>query len=82
MATRGAVRRGLRSAAVVALSFLLASALASAERHLLMDSSESEETVSDYLLKVVNFLWQPDKSTYEHVWPVSLHTTNHSVDPC
>lgn len=82
MATRGAVRRGVRSASVVALSFLLASALASAERHLLRDSSESEVAVSDYLLKVVNFLWQPDKSTYEHVWPVSARIINHSIDQC
>ncbi|CAL9183017.1 unnamed protein product [Musa hybrid cultivar] len=24
---------------------------------------------SDYVLKVVDFLWQPDKSSYQHVWP-------------
>lgn len=26
---------------------------------------------SDYLLKVVNFLWQPNESSYQHSWPVS-----------
>lgn len=65
----------LRSAAMAALTFLLASVLVSAERTQMRDaspSSESEETVLDYLLKMVNFLWQPDKSSYEHVWPVSV----------
>lgn len=72
---RGAEWVWLRSAAMAGLTFLLASALVSAERTLMRDaspSSESEETVSDYLVKVLNFLWQPDKSSYEHVWPVSV----------
>ncbi|URE14749.1 PP-loop family [Musa troglodytarum] len=31
---------------------------------------EAEEVgVSDYVLKVVNFLWRPDESSYQHVWP-------------
>ncbi|URE10949.1 hypothetical protein MUK42_23089 [Musa troglodytarum] len=28
-----------------------------------------EVGLSDYVLKVVDFLWQPDKSSYQHVWP-------------
>ncbi|KAG1335087.1 sulfite exporter TauE/SafE family protein 3 [Cocos nucifera] len=32
-------------------------------------SVEEEMGASDYLLKVVNFLWQPSESSYQHVWP-------------
>lgn len=27
-------------------------------------------SMSDYVLRVVNFLWQSNESGYEHVWPV------------
>ncbi|XP_068648358.1 sulfite exporter TauE/SafE family protein 3-like [Aristolochia californica] len=72
MARFGATWHGLRSVAMVAVSFLLAFMLASAERNLMREpsqSSEVEDTNSDYLLKVINFLWQPDGSSYHHVWP-------------
>lgn len=29
------------------------------------------ETVSGFLLKTVNFLWQSDETGYHHVWPVT-----------
>ncbi|WOL09315.1 hypothetical protein Cni_G18068 [Canna indica] len=38
-----------------------------------VDASEvvkaEEFGLSEYALKVVNFLWQPDESSYQHVWP-------------
>ncbi|URE42296.1 hypothetical protein MUK42_25703 [Musa troglodytarum] len=34
------------------------------------EAVESEEVgLSDYVLKVVDFLWRPDESSYRHVWP-------------
>ncbi|XP_074582436.1 sulfite exporter TauE/SafE family protein 3-like isoform X2 [Curcuma longa] len=34
------------------------------------DAVEAEEVgLSDYMLKVVNFLWRPNESSYQHVWP-------------
>ncbi|RRT86003.1 hypothetical protein B296_00003371 [Ensete ventricosum] len=34
---------------------------------------EAEEVgLSDYVLKVVDFLWRPDGSSYRHVWPVKM----------
>ncbi|THU45269.1 hypothetical protein C4D60_Mb02t16050 [Musa balbisiana] len=34
------------------------------------EAVEAEEVgLSDYLLKVVDFLWQSDGSSYQHVWP-------------
>ncbi|CAL9767264.1 unnamed protein product [Musa acuminata subsp. burmannicoides] len=34
------------------------------------EAVEAEEVgMSDYLLKVVDFLWQSDGSSYQHVWP-------------
>ncbi|KAJ8465337.1 hypothetical protein OPV22_027889 [Ensete ventricosum] len=34
------------------------------------EAVEAEEVgLSDYMLKVVDFLWQSDGSSYEHVWP-------------
>ncbi|XP_077210158.1 sulfite exporter TauE/SafE family protein 3-like isoform X2 [Tasmannia lanceolata] len=32
-------------------------------------SDELEETQLDYLMEFVNLLWQPNKSSYQHVWP-------------
>lgn len=31
--------------------------------------NDDQEEESRYFLKVVNFLWQPDESSYQHVWP-------------
>ncbi|RWW72321.1 hypothetical protein BHE74_00019906 [Ensete ventricosum] len=37
------------------------------------EAVEAEEVgLSDYMLKVVDFLWQSDGSSYEHVWPVKM----------
>ncbi|KAF8393376.1 hypothetical protein HHK36_021619 [Tetracentron sinense] len=72
MAEIGAKWQVLRSISMIALSFLLASVIVSAERSLKQDSSRSnvtEEVETDYLLKVINFLWQPNQSGYQHVWP-------------
>lgn len=39
------------------------------------EAVEAEEVgLSDYLLKVVDFLWQSDGSSYQHVWPVKMFT--------
>ncbi|XP_029121349.2 sulfite exporter TauE/SafE family protein 3-like [Elaeis guineensis] len=65
----------LWAAVVMGLSFLLAAAMASAERgpksEDLGDDSFVEEEMGalDYVLKVVNFSWQPNESSYQHVWP-------------
>ncbi|XP_010249715.1 PREDICTED: uncharacterized protein LOC104592187 [Nelumbo nucifera] len=72
MAEAGAKWQGLRSVAMVALSFLLASVFASAERSLKHGASGNNGTrdgESDYLLKIINFLWQSGESGYQHVWP-------------
>ncbi|XP_059460669.1 sulfite exporter TauE/SafE family protein 3-like [Corylus avellana] len=60
---------GLRSVWMVLLNFLLAIVFVSAERDLRIGPSTFNETQSTYLLRAVNFLWQPDKSSYQHVWP-------------
>lgn len=65
----------LRSVAMLGFGFVLASVLASVERSLMMPETpknDGDDSESDFLLKVVNFLWQPKLSTYEHVWPVSF----------
>ncbi|RWR84304.1 Transmembrane protein TauE like [Cinnamomum micranthum f. kanehirae] len=62
----------LRSVAMLGFGFVLASVLASAEWSLMMPETpknDGDDNESDFLLKVVNFLWQPKLSTYEHVWP-------------
>lgn len=64
--------RGLRSFAMICFSFLLASMFASAERNLMRVTStkdEVEDSELDYLLKFVHFIWQPEQSSYQHVWP-------------
>ncbi|XP_073000519.1 sulfite exporter TauE/SafE family protein 3-like [Typha latifolia] len=67
--------RWVVSAAVVGMSCLLAAAVVSADRRLKpaelgeVDADSADVGVSDYLLKVVNFLWQSDESSYHHVWP-------------
>ncbi|KAK4419999.1 Sulfite exporter TauE/SafE family protein 3 [Sesamum alatum] len=56
----------------VVWSFLLASIFVSAERSLKQESSSRNATYdsdSDFLSTFVNFLWQGNKSGYQHVWP-------------
>ncbi|MQL91732.1 hypothetical protein Taro_024345 [Colocasia esculenta] len=64
---------GLKAAAPVALSFLMAAVMVSADRSLKRRGFGAEdvpEPEPDHLLlKVVHFLWQPDDSSYRHVWP-------------
>ncbi|KAK9273881.1 hypothetical protein L1049_018693 [Liquidambar formosana] len=72
MAEFGAKWQVMRSMSMILFSFLLASLFVSAERSLKQEVSRSnatEQAGSHYLLKVVNFLWQPDQSGYQHVWP-------------
>lgn len=65
----------LWAAVLVALAAFLA---ASAEIRLRPEGAaakavEAEEVgLSDYVLMVVDFLWRPNESSYEHVWPVIL----------
>ena len=69
---RGKWAAGLRCAApslLAAAAFAVASVMASAERDLPqigIRESEREHLLS----RVVNFLWNPDDSSYHHVWPV------------
>ncbi|XP_059460266.1 sulfite exporter TauE/SafE family protein 3-like isoform X1 [Corylus avellana] len=60
---------GLRSVWMVMLNFLLAFVFISSERDLRIGTSTFNGTESSYFLRAVNFLWQPDKSGYQHVWP-------------
>ena len=55
---------------------MLASAFVSGERSFKHEASTFNVTKeagfnSNYLSKVVNFLWQSDRSGYQHVWPVN-----------
>ncbi|XP_057957958.1 sulfite exporter TauE/SafE family protein 3 [Malania oleifera] len=62
----------LRWVSTISSAFFLASMLVSAERKLNPEASsfsETEEPETHYLLKVVNFLWQSNRSGYQHVWP-------------
>ncbi|XP_021894891.1 sulfite exporter TauE/SafE family protein 3 [Carica papaya] len=73
MAEFGSKWRVFRSLSMITLNFALALVFVSAERSLksqtLGSASDMEETQSNFLLKAINFLWQPDKSGYQHVWP-------------
>lgn len=74
MAEFGGKWRGLRSVLMVLLNFLLAFVFVSAERGLKREATstrmnETGDSVSSYVLKAVNFLWQPDHKGYQHVWP-------------
>ncbi|GMY17626.1 sulfite exporter TauE/SafE family protein 3-like [Fagus crenata] len=66
-------RWGLRRVWMVVLNFLIALVFVSAQRDLRLNLSSFNGTEgppeSDYILRAVNFLWQPDKSGYQHVWP-------------
>ncbi|GAV91100.1 TauE domain-containing protein [Cephalotus follicularis] len=65
--------RVTRLIGVISLKFLLAFVFVSAERGLKHEATrfhnETEESVSNYLFKAVNFLWQSDQTGYQHVWP-------------
>ncbi|RWR72446.1 sulfite exporter TauE/SafE family protein 3-like protein isoform X1 [Cinnamomum micranthum f. kanehirae] len=71
MAEIGAIWRGLRSVILISLSFVAASVLVSAERNLVRESTRNgtDGGETGYLLELVNFLWQPNQSSYQHVWP-------------
>ena len=70
-------RWGLGSIALIILMFnlLSASGSVSAERVLKLGASSwyhrTEAPQGNFLIKAVNFLWQPGESGYHHVWPVS-----------
>ncbi|KAF9681138.1 hypothetical protein SADUNF_Sadunf06G0194300 [Salix dunnii] len=74
MAEFGGKWRGIRSVLMVLLNFLLALVFVSAERGLKREATftrmnETEDSMSSYVLKAVNFLWQSDQTGYQHVWP-------------
>ncbi|KAJ9183476.1 hypothetical protein P3X46_007322 [Hevea brasiliensis] len=72
MAEFGGKWRGLRSTLTLSLNFLLAFVLVSAERGWKREFTsvpQTEEDLSSYFLKAADFLWQPDASGYQHVWP-------------
>ncbi|XP_031264114.1 sulfite exporter TauE/SafE family protein 3-like [Pistacia vera] len=58
----------------ILIVFLLASTYVSAQRRikheaLVSNASSSIHTQSNNLLAAMNFLWQPNQSGYQHVWP-------------
>lgn len=64
------------SALVVCLGLVMMSGVGNAERLLKADDRPAEHLVNKnkepgFLSKVVHFLWQSGKSSYQHVWPVS-----------
>ncbi|CAN4119222.1 unnamed protein product [Withania somnifera] len=62
----------LRPVLSIACSFLLAAIFVSAERSFKREGIEqnaAEVSDADYLSTVVNFLWKPNESGYQHVWP-------------
>ncbi|XP_017230257.1 sulfite exporter TauE/SafE family protein 3 [Daucus carota subsp. sativus] len=64
--------RILRSLVVIIWSFGLAAVFVSAERGLKkegLNHNAADESETNYLLKVANFLWQSNESGYQHVWP-------------
>ena len=75
MAETGLKWWGLRKLGLILVIFLgVASVLVSAERTLKEESSShnrSREVEPSLMTKVVNFLWDPSLSGYEHTWPVS-----------
>ncbi len=73
MAETGLKWWGLRKLGLILVIFLgVASVLVSAERTLKEESSShnrSREVEPSLMTKVVNFLWDPSLSGYEHTWP-------------
>ena len=65
------------TAVVVCLAIVMMSDVGNAERILKADDQPAEDLViknkePGILSKVLRFLWQSGKSSYQHVWPVSL----------
>lgn len=72
MAGVGARWKVFRPLLSISWSFLLAAIFVSAERSLNRESVEQNATHqshADLLTSVVQFLWKPDESGYQHVWP-------------
>ncbi|KAG2308337.1 hypothetical protein Bca52824_028085 [Brassica carinata] len=63
--------RGLRSVIVLFINFALAFAFVSAERGFKgnLDSKTRESDEPSFVLRAVDFLWEPDQTGYHHVWP-------------
>ncbi|PHU03974.1 hypothetical protein BC332_29225 [Capsicum chinense] len=61
----------LRPLLSISWSFLLAAIFVSAERSFKRETIIDKNATSDehYLSAVVNFLWKPNESGYQHVWP-------------
>ncbi|XP_010313606.2 sulfite exporter TauE/SafE family protein 3-like [Solanum lycopersicum] len=62
----------LRPVLSILWSFLLAAVFVSAERRIkreVIEQNAAELSDADYLSAVANFLWRPNKSGYQHVWP-------------
>lgn len=65
----------LRPVLSILWSFLLAAVFVSAERRIkreVIEQNAAELSDADYLSAVANFLWRPNKSGYQHVWPVNF----------
>jgi uncharacterized membrane protein YfcA len=74
MAVFDARWRALRPIVMVLLNFLLAFVFARAERGLKFEDTRFEDkleddSLSDFLSRAANFLWQSDQTGYRHVWP-------------
>ncbi|XP_057968099.1 sulfite exporter TauE/SafE family protein 3-like isoform X2 [Malania oleifera] len=73
MAETGSKFWDLRLLVVVVISVLLIVFVLVSTKPSLGDealtSAETEEVESDFIVKVLNFLWQPGRLRYERVWP-------------
>ncbi|KAL5975915.1 hypothetical protein ACLOJK_020244 [Asimina triloba] len=61
-----------RLAAAITFGFGLAMLFASAEESVerkVLSSGGSQDIDMDGFTKIANFFWQPDRSSYQHVWP-------------
>ena len=63
---------------IASVFLLVASVIVSAERGLKQETASYSQTPeymaeTNYLLRVVNFLWQEGQQGYVHVWPVSSY---------
>ena len=68
--------RVLRWVSMVGWSLLMASMVASGEKRRLnfqkLNNNIDMTPLKDQFSQLVHFLWQPDQSGYQHVWPVIL----------
>ncbi|KAK9102677.1 hypothetical protein Sjap_019931 [Stephania japonica] len=63
---------GVRSAARIAFTIVVASAMVSAERGLRREAARHREAYGEemnYVLDLFGFPWKSDESGYQHVWP-------------